>query len=297
VPALFAAPGPTAAAAALAASDSRYTHAAKRPVVLLSPAQPKQGTLFTVTLRGANGEWEGRFAGEPLRFRTIGPGVSRAIAAVPIDGDSVTLGLALAPREARDSSASFTTQVRITRGSYRMEHLRVAPSFGTEPDSATAARMAREAAQAREVTLHSLDRPALWTMPFARPRPGRITSVFGTGREFNGAVTSRHMGTDFAGAVGAPIRAANRGIVALTGRFFLGGNVVYLDHGDGLTSAYLHMSRIDVAEGDTVSRGQIIGRVGATGRVTGPHLHWIVRYGTITVDPESVLRLKGERGA
>ena len=98
------------------------------------------------------------------------------------------------------------------------------------------------------------------------------------------------MGTDYAGAVGAPIRAANRGVVRLVDRFFLGGNVVYIDHGEGLVTAYLHLSKHRVAEGDTVQRGQVVGEVGATGRVTGPHLHWIARYGAVTVDPQSLLR-------
>ncbi|HSH45010.1 MAG TPA: M23 family metallopeptidase, partial [Longimicrobiales bacterium] len=139
-------------------------------------------------------------------------------------------------------------------------------------------------------------RPAFWDGDVVHPRDSRITSSFGTGREFNGQVTSRHMGTDFAGGVGAPVLAAAGGVVALVDQFHLGGNVVYIDHGAGLVTAYLHLSEQLVAEGDTVSAGDLIGRVGATGRVTGPHLHWIVRYGGITVDPLSFLEL-GERRA
>lgn len=97
------------------------------------------------------------------------------------------------------------------------------------------------------------------------------------------------MGTDYAGSVGAPVRAANRGVVRLVDAFYLGGNVVYIDHGEGMVTAYLHLSRQRVAEGDTVERGQLIGNVGATGRVTGPHLHLITRYGQVTVDPMSVI--------
>jgi murein DD-endopeptidase MepM/ murein hydrolase activator NlpD len=97
------------------------------------------------------------------------------------------------------------------------------------------------------------------------------------------------MGTDYAGATGSPVFAANRGVVRLVDRFHLGGNVVYLDHGAGLVTAYLHLSRTRVAAGDTVGRGQRIGDVGATGRVTGPHLHFIARYGQITVNPVSLI--------
>ena len=103
-----------------------------------------------------------------------------------------------------------------------------------------------------------------------KPRDSRITSGFGSGREFNGQVQSRHTGTDFAGAVGTPVRAAARGVVALADTFYLAGRVIYIDHGEGLVSAYFHLSRHDVAAGDTVQAGQVIGQVGATGRVTGP---------------------------
>jgi murein DD-endopeptidase MepM/ murein hydrolase activator NlpD len=172
--------------------------------------------------------------------------------------------------------------------------LRVAPAFGREPDSALAARIRRESERANAVAVASHETPRLWTAPFRHPRASRITSGFGRGREFNGTITSRHMGTDFAGATGAPVRAANRGVVRLVGSFYYGGNVIYVDHGEGLTSAYLHLSRQLVAEGDTVERGQVIGRVGATGRVTGPHLHLIIRYGRVTVDPLSLFSLAGD---
>jgi murein DD-endopeptidase MepM/ murein hydrolase activator NlpD len=122
-----------------------------------------------------------------------------------------------------------------------------------------------------------------------RPRSSPISSGFGTGRTFNGQVTSRHLGVDFRGAMGAPVLAANRGVVVLIDTFFLGGRVVYLDHGAGLTTAYLHLSRALVSVGDTVERGQKIGLVGATGRVTGPHLHWTARYGGLTVNPLDLL--------
>jgi murein DD-endopeptidase MepM/ murein hydrolase activator NlpD len=172
--------------------------------------------------------------------------------------------------------------------------LRVAPAFGRPPDSATAARTARESRRAAAVAENAHRTPRLWDSTFLLPRESRITSGFGGGREFNGTITSRHMGTDFAGATGAPVRAANRGVVRIVDAFFYGGNVVYIDHGGGLSSAYLHLSEQLVAAGDTVGRGQLIGRVGATGRVTGPHLHLIVRYGSVTVNPLSLFELAGE---
>jgi murein DD-endopeptidase MepM/ murein hydrolase activator NlpD len=87
------------------------------------------------------------------------------------------------------------------------------------------------------------------------------------------------------------VHAAARGVVALVANFYLAGRAVYLDHGGGLVTGYFHLSRITVREGDTVKTGQVIGAVGRTGRVTGPHLHWIARYGRVTVDPMSLVGL------
>jgi murein DD-endopeptidase MepM/ murein hydrolase activator NlpD len=171
------------------------------------------------------------------------------------------------------------------------ERLRVADQFATPPDSAQA-RIAHDLAQALAVGRQSHATPRMWSAAWLTPRPGRVTSAFGTGRQFNGVVKSRHLGIDFAGTRGAPVHATNRGIVALVASFYLAGNVIYIDHGEGIVTGYFHLSAVSVAKGDTVARGQVIGRVGATGRVTGPHLHFAARYGGITIDPRSVLSLE-----
>jgi hypothetical protein len=172
------------------------------------------------------------------------------------------------------------------------EQLSVSTTYGTPMDSATEARVERESERARELGRRSHGSPALWSAPFQRPRASAVTSRFGTGRTFNGQVTSRHLGVDFKGASGEPILAANRGVVALIDTTFLGGRVVYVDHGAGIVTAYMHLSRALVAAGDTVKRGQKIALVGATGRVTGPHLHWGARYGALTVNPLDLLKLE-----
>jgi murein DD-endopeptidase MepM/ murein hydrolase activator NlpD len=265
-------------------------------VLSWQPSTPRQGALFRVRVTGVTPATQltGEVAGEPLHFAPIAgrTTIAESFAAVPIDaGDSLGVEVRCTLGARTDT---LSARLEPARGAYPLERLRVAPAFGQPPDSALAARIRREADQAAAVATRSHETPRLWKRPFARPRTSRITSGFGRGREYNGTITSRHMGTDFAGATGDPVRAANRGVVRLVGAFFLGGNVIYIDHGEGLTSAYLHLSRQLVAEGDTVERGQVIGRVGATGRVTGPHLHLIVRYGHITVDPLSLFRLAGE---
>ena len=259
------------------------------------PAAPRQGALFRVRVSGVpkGTTLSGIVAGEALHFSPVsGTRSAQSLAAVPIDAaDSLGIQVMCTDGEGTDT---LRTRVATTHGEYPVERLTVAPTFGRPPDSALAARMKREADRASAVSVASHETPRLWTKPFIHPRDSRITSGFGRGREFNGTVTSRHMGTDFAGATGAPVRAANRGVVRIVGRFYLGGNVIYIDHGAGLTSAYLHLSRQLVAEGDTVERGQVIGKVGATGRVTGPHLHLIVRFGRVTVDPVSLFAIAGD---
>jgi murein DD-endopeptidase MepM/ murein hydrolase activator NlpD len=280
-------------------SPTRSNACGDSAAVSWHPAAPRQGALFRVRVSAAPAAagLSGDVVGEPLHFTAVSdaPAMAEAFAAVPIDAGD-TLGIVV-----RCSAAGRVDSLRArlapTSGAYPLERLRVAPTFGRPPDSALAERIRRESERAAAVAGQSHQTPSLWSAPFVRPRTSRITSGFGRGREFNGAITSRHMGTDFAGAPGAPVRATNRGVVRIVDAFYYGGNVVYVDHGGGLTSAYLHLSRQLVAEGDTVARGQVIGRVGATGRVTGPHLHLIVRYGRVTVDPMSLFAIAGDSAA
>lgn len=259
------------------------------------PAQPVQGTLYQLDVEPGPGPQvsriDGEAAGEPLHLGTTDGVRWSGLAPAPMDGpDSLRIRLILIREERAETVfASLAT----SKGAYASERLRVAPGMA-EPDSAARVRIAREIAQARAVSRGAHRTERQWQDPFIAPRGSRITSSFGTARTFNGAITSRHLGLDYAGTVGEPVRATNRGRVALVAPFYLAGNVVYLDHGEGLISAYFHLSRTDVKLGDIVERGQIIGAVGRTGRVTGPHLHWVTRYGGVTVDPMSVLGLLGE---
>jgi murein DD-endopeptidase MepM/ murein hydrolase activator NlpD len=276
--------------ASVFAQSARCAHPRK---IVTVPATPRAGTLFRLRLvvdSLAAKYYHATVAGEPVHFRQRGDTLE-AFAAVPVD--SVTgVRLELTCNDSTNQSLALSDTIEAKDGAYRLEKLTVAPQFGTAPDSAIAARMQREAAKSAAVSRGAHDTPQLWTAPFAVPRDSRITSGFGNGRTFNGEVTSRHTGTDFAGAVGAPVRAINRGVVRIVDAFYLGGNVVYIDHGAGVVSAYLHLSRQLVAAGDTVNRGQVIGHIGATGRVTGPHLHLITRFGQISVDALTLLGKK-----
>lgn len=265
----------------------------------VAPAHPKPGSIARVTLletaphRDSIVAINGVMAGEPLHFIAASPGTWHAIGGIPVDAAAnVTAQVYLE----RSSGSADTLRTSVTpfhpppaRGKAR--RLAVNSRFTQPLDSATEMRIARENERAREVGRRAHASPPLWRMSFLRPRSSRITSRFGSGRVFNGRVTSSHLGVDFAGVAGAPVVAANRGVVALVDNFFLAGNVVYIDHGGGVVTGYFHLSRQLVSPGDTVARGQKIGLVGATGRVTGAHLHWSARYGALTVDPLDLVAL------
>jgi len=133
----------------------------------------------------------------------------------------------------------------------------------------------------------------LWDGPFVRPVPDPANSRFGTRSVLNGQPRSPHSGADFLSPEGRPIKAPNAGRVVFAGPQYFTGNTVIVDHGLGLFSLFAHLSRIDVHEGDTIATGDIIGNVGSTGRVTGPHLHWSVRVNGARVDPLSLLATLG----
>lgn len=254
------------------------------------PRAPVQGTLFVVTVEDGEGllrDVTGWAAGEPLHFFQGGDGDFRALAPAPLDrGANLSLQVFLTYRNGRVDPLYATVPVSL--GSYAMERLTVAPQFAAPTDPAILERQARERERALAVSLQAQQTPRLWS-EVVLPRDSRITSGFGNGRVFNGQVQSRHTGVDFAGAVGAPVHAAADGVVALVDAFHLAGNVIYINHGAGLVTGYFHLSEALVAEGDRVEAGDLIGLVGATGRVTGPHLHWLVRYGGVSVDGLSLL--------
>ena len=124
---------------------------------------------------------------------------------------------------------------------------------------------------ARALAIYSSRRS--WTAPFVRPVEGGISSQYGLRRVFNGQPRGFHKGLDLRSPEGTPIKACADGVVTLADNLYFSGNAVYLDHGLGVVTAYLHMSKILVRPGESVRRGQVVGLVGATGRVTGPHLH------------------------
>ena len=268
---------------------------AEVPVVGWLPERPHEGELFRMrVVPPADREVVlivGEAAGEPLHFELAPDGALESLAAVPL-GARASVPVTLSTFYADGDEETSEHEVPITEGVYNHRRLRVAPELGSPPTPEQQARREREAALAAEVSEQAHRTRRLWSGEVVLPKPvERVTSGFGDGRIFNGQVSSQHTGLDIDGITGDTVYAPARGVVQLTGQFELAGNNVYINHGSGLVSAYFHLSEQLVAVGDTVEVGMPIGRVGATGRVTGPHLHWVVRYGHTSVDPRSLIAI------
>jgi murein DD-endopeptidase MepM/ murein hydrolase activator NlpD len=197
--------------------------------------------------------------------RDAGP--QATLMATLADGRNVTQSLTIAPR------------------AWRIERLDTLPKFPA-PDPVFAKLRPPELAQIVAARARNTDAQG-WRQSFAWPATGRISGLFGSQRIYKGEPGSYHSGTDIAKPTGAIVTAPADGVVILAADhpFTLEGNLLMIDHGMGLNSAFLHLSRIDVKPGDHVTKGQLIGAVGMTGRATGPHLHWALRWNDAKLDP------------
>lgn len=174
----------------------------------------------------------------------------------------------------------FTVQPR----EYESQHITLRNQQQVTPDAARLKRIQRELEeQLAAYRQFSARQPS--NLLFDRPVDGRLSSAFGLRRFFNGEERNPHSGLDFAVPSGTPIKAPAAGRVILVGDYFFNGRTVFVDHGQGLISMFCHLSAIDVKVGDELARGGHVGKVGATGRATGPHLHWNVSLNDARVDP------------
>lgn len=182
--------------------------------------------------------------------------------------------------------------IAVTPRDWPVEHVNGVPPKTVNPPPEIAARIQREQAlvtAARERDDERTD----FALPFQWPVQGRISGRFGNARVYNGQPGAGHSGMDIAAPDGTPVKAPAGGVVTFASPdLYLTGGTVLLDHGHGVSSNFLHLSRIDVKAGDRIEPGQVIGAVGATGRATGPHLHWGMNWFDTRIDPLLVL----ERG-
>lgn len=232
-----------------------------------------------------------------IKAKTASQGRSEAqiLLPVPLDEKSRALNLkASAQQNGKKTPASLNVKIEIYDKQRPSEKLTVDKKYVNPPAS-----VQKRLKDDREKVRQALSRPVAeseWTLPFARPVPGAPSSVFGKKRVFNGQPRSVHRGLDLRGAAGSPIKACANGEVILVDNLYYSGNAVYVDHGGGVVTAYLHMTKPLVEVGQKVKRGDPIGLVGATGRVTGPHLHLTLLVQGQSVDPLPFLETQGAKG-
>jgi murein DD-endopeptidase MepM/ murein hydrolase activator NlpD len=189
-----------------------------------------------------------------------------------------------------NNPVSCTVQIPVRKGKFATESLHVEKEF-VEPNPDQVKRANEERDQLRHI-FDQVTPEKLWTGKFRVPLDGVTTgSNFGKRRILNGQPGSPHGGVDFPATTGTPVHAAQSGRVALAQELFFSGNTVVVDHGLGVYTFYGHLSAIDVKAGDTVESGQVLGKVGATGRVTGPHLHWGLTVERARVNPLQLVQL------
>ena len=256
----------------------------------LTPAQVESGSPELIRVDApAAAVLEGDWLGRKLEFFRGRDGDAWcALAGVDLEDPTGPSTLRIVVLSGGDT-LDLSRTVEIHPAHYRTSSLTVAPKF-VEPDPKALQQIDAEKKLKKSVFAASSQQP-LWEGSFRKPVSSAPTDSFGTRRMFNGKLASIHKGMDFHAATGTPVRAGNSGVVVLARPLYYEGNCVVIDHGLGLFTLSMHLSRIDVHEGQHVATGEHIGLSGATGRVTGPHLHWAVRWQGAYLDPAKLLRL------
>jgi murein DD-endopeptidase MepM/ murein hydrolase activator NlpD len=210
-----------------------------------------------------------------------------ALIGIDLDVRPGTYPVAVTLHHDGGSLTKTTHNLVVVNKQFPTRRLTVEPAF-VEPPQSELARIEKEAIDLQ--TLYAdARRPRQWDGAFAAPVDARPNSNFGSRSVFNGQARNPHAGTDFAAGTGTPVVAPAAGIVVLSASLYFTGNTVVIDHGLGLYSVLAHLSEFAVKQGDRVERGDRVGLVGATGRVTAPHLHWSVRLNSARVDPLSLM--------
>jgi murein DD-endopeptidase MepM/ murein hydrolase activator NlpD len=179
--------------------------------------------------------------------------------------------------------------ILIIKEQYAVQHLTL-PKDKVDLDPKTLKRVQQEKKELAEA-FHHIGAHPLWNGPFLEPLNGKVTGVFGSRRVINGQPRRPHSGEDIAAPKGTPVQAINKGTVVKTVNHFFSGKGVVLDHGVGLFSMYFHLSEIAVKSGQTIKKGETLGKVGASGRATGPHLHWGIRLNGSRINPYALTTL------
>lgn len=267
-----------------------FPHIQDLPAGAQGQLSGKQGEVLVVTVP---------VKGEPKRV--VGHLLKREIIFFP-QSDGQYVGLLGLDMQDKPGQHDLTIQVEYTdhkerhkvtvllmKEDYKVQHLKL-PKKMVDLDSKTLIRVKRESKTLFK-SFESVVPEPLWNGHFIEPVKGRVSGRFGSRRVINGQSKRPHSGEDIAAPKGTPVVAMNSGMVRLTMDHFFTGKGVILDHGLGLFSMYFHLDAVDVIQGQMVNKGHPIGKVGATGRATGPHLHWGVRLNGARIDPYSLLKV------
>jgi hypothetical protein len=240
--------------------------------------------LFKVELSAVPSSVKGKWQGRDLVFFSTGQRhVWYGLAGVDVEATPGTDKLELEATMPDGDVVRSVQNVPVLQSSYKTEKLKVPERF-VQPDPETLKRIEADKAAKQEAFSHQVPAPE-WSGNFRAPVNATVSEGFGTRRTLNGKLARVHRGLDYHAPEGTLIRAANAGTVVLAQELFYEGNCVILDHGQQFMTLYMHLSKIDVAPGETVKQGQPIGLSGATGLVTGPHLHVAVRWQGAYLDP------------
>ncbi len=246
--------------------------------------------LLKVQLSQPAKELQGSWLGHALIFTKAKQDDSwYALAGIDVERAPGTYPLDLTATSTSGHSLHDVQQLKVLPGAYKTTTLHVAENY-VQPNAETQKNIAADSVVKAAAYARQIDHP-LWKGSFRSPVPFKATDSFGTRRTFNGELASIHRGTDFHAPAGTPVLAANDGEVIVAQHMFYEGNLVIINHGLQFDTQYMHLSKIEVKAGQRVIKGQRIGLSGATGRVTGPHLHFGVRWQDMYIDPVLLLHM------
>jgi murein DD-endopeptidase MepM/ murein hydrolase activator NlpD len=260
----------------------------------------KQGQVLVVKVKGEEQETEvkGTFLDRTIPFfREFRPGEPAGyigLLGIDMQDDPGTYELAVEVKQG-EQAKQLSFNVLVAKEKFAVEHLKL-PKEKVDLDEKAVARWKAEQEQVKQALAEN-SRLKLWHSNFVEPVNGKRTGIFGSVRIMNGKPRNPHNGEDIGAPMGADVAATNDGIVRITVDHIFSGRGVFVDHGLGFYSMYFHLSEVLVKDGDLITAGQIIGKVGATGRATGPHLHWGVKLNGARVNPYTLLDLPFKNGA
>jgi len=261
-------------------AESRYTGKQGQVLVVKVPSEDESATV------------QGTFLGRSIRFfhdpRLDEPKGFVGLLGIDLQDEPGTHDLIVELKQG-EQSRTLSYSVTVAKEKFHIEHLTL-PKDKVDLDEKAVARWKAEQEQIKTgLAVDSQER--LWQPGFVEPVNGRRTGIFGSVRIMNGQPRNPHNGEDISAPLGTPVAATNDGVVRLTVDHFFSGKGIFLDHGLGFYSMYFHLSEVLVKDGEVVKAGQIVGKVGATGRATGPHLHWGVKLNGARVNPYTLLDL------